>query len=461
MRQHYTFLFSLFFVVFVSLHTPAKAQAVDTKDSLALVNLFKSTNGKGWNHKKNWLTSPVSTWYGVTLTGNRVTKIILAYNNLSGILPATIVNLDHLQYLDLSNNSLSGSIPADIDKLSDLREVYLSSNQLTGSIPASISKMANLQRLYLDFNQLTGNIPNDIGNCTQLTQLQLESNELTGIIPASVNKLTNLLGLYLNFNQLSGTIPNLGNQPALLNLYLDHNQLTGEIPYSFGNLKNLVIVNLSYNQLKQSSDLNFPMADPKKFGYGNISFNHNNFDGLEFIANKFPQVIYAPQAIIPLHQHGNTLNVNVGGTLSNNTYSWYKVGTKGSITIKKDSTFTPTANGRYYVKVTNAIATKLTLVSDTIKFTMCNLIASSKMTNTLNMEAARRGFQVFPNPASNMITVKTNGVANIIVTNAAGTIILRKDITNNSSINVSAFPNGVYFVQNKTTQEVQRILVQH
>ena len=63
---------------------------VEEQDSLALVALYDSTDGINWNNNTNWLTGPVSSWYGITVTGNRVTKIDLEDNNLQGNLPSEI-----------------------------------------------------------------------------------------------------------------------------------------------------------------------------------------------------------------------------------------------------------------------------------------------------------------------------------------------------------------------------------
>src|ERR1035437_724489 len=60
-----------------------KAQ-VAVQDSLALVDLYNSTNGPGWTSKANWLTGPVKNWYGITVTANRVVNINLGYNQLTG-----------------------------------------------------------------------------------------------------------------------------------------------------------------------------------------------------------------------------------------------------------------------------------------------------------------------------------------------------------------------------------------
>ena len=46
-------------------------------DSLALVELYNSTNGPGWTNNDNWLTGSIDTWYGITVSGDRVTEINL------------------------------------------------------------------------------------------------------------------------------------------------------------------------------------------------------------------------------------------------------------------------------------------------------------------------------------------------------------------------------------------------
>src|SRR6478735_12831338 len=91
--------------------TPAKAQ-VNVNDSLALIDLYNSTNGPGWSNKINWLTTaPVSTWTGVSIVDNRVTVLNLYSSNLYGTIPASIGNLVKLKTLTLTDNQLNGAIP--------------------------------------------------------------------------------------------------------------------------------------------------------------------------------------------------------------------------------------------------------------------------------------------------------------------------------------------------------------
>lgn len=48
---------------------------VNEQDSLALVALYQSTDGTNWTNNNNWLTGTVDTWHGITVIGDRVTKI--------------------------------------------------------------------------------------------------------------------------------------------------------------------------------------------------------------------------------------------------------------------------------------------------------------------------------------------------------------------------------------------------
>jgi hypothetical protein len=67
---------------------------------------------------------------------------------------------------------------------------------------------------------------------------------------------------------------------------------------------------------------------------------------MQFVERTFPFAIYGDQARIPVHQNGNALSVSAGGTLSNNTYKWFKCGETGTkiiATIAGDSVFHPFA----------------------------------------------------------------------------------------------------------------------
>lgn len=292
-----------------------------TSDSLALVALYNAANGANWTRKANWLTGNVSTWYGVMVSGGRVTTLHLNDNNLVGTIPTEIGNLTSLTVLVLNINQLSGSIPAEIGNLTLLTYLDLSANQLSGNIPEEIGSLSSLEYLYLRLNQLSGSIPVEIGNLTSLVSLELQINQLSGSIPVEIGNLTSLTELNLQNNQLSGSIPvEIGNLNSLFSLSFFNNQFT--------------------------------------------------FAGMETVVQTFGAInyfIYAPQANINIIKQGSTLSVNAGGTLANNTYKWYKNG--GLVaTITGNNAYVPSSSGSYHVTVTNSITTGLTLTSNTIAY---------------------------------------------------------------------------------------------
>ena len=79
---------------------------------------------------------------------------------------------------------------------------------------------------------------------------------------------------------------------------------------------------------------------------------------------------YSPQNNIPITSEGDTLYVDAGGKIENNTYYWYKDDVEYK-TIVGDSLLIATESGRYYCKVTNSAVDDLTLQSDYIN--ICSL----------------------------------------------------------------------------------------
>ena len=58
----------------------------------ALVALYRATHGNSWGKKTGWCTdAPLSEWYGVKVSDDRVVELCLCDNNLQG---ATVVELE-------------------------------------------------------------------------------------------------------------------------------------------------------------------------------------------------------------------------------------------------------------------------------------------------------------------------------------------------------------------------------
>ena len=161
-----------------------------------------------------------------------------------------VLDLIHLESLDLSWSQVSGTIPEAIDTLSELQNLNLSYNAFDAQpIPAGITRLTNLAQLQLSHvgyygnrGGFTGTIPREIGNLTKLTVLSLPNGSLEGTIPSSIYALGDLQYLELQNNQLSGKIPeNIGNFTKLKMLVLSNNRFSGAIPASISDLEDTLI----------------------------------------------------------------------------------------------------------------------------------------------------------------------------------------------------------------------------
>ncbi len=313
MKKIFTLILALIIVCVCK--TNAVTAQVNVQDSLALVDLYNSTNGPNWQFN-NWLTSaPVSTWDGITVSNNRVTEIQLGGLGEDGPIPASIGNLTALKSFS-AQYGITGTLPSTIGNCAALQSLTLFfCDNLDGPLPSTLGNLSNLTNLYLYSDSITGSIPSSLGSLSKLKYLNLAGNQLTGNIPASLNNLTNLQTLDISFNLLSGSVPDLSALDSLKTLSLRDNKLT--------------------------------------------------FAGMEAIATDFSFADYQAQRRIPINQHNHVLSVSAGGTLSNNTYKWYKSSTLVA-TINGDSAYTATEAGYYHVEITNSIATALTLISDSV-----------------------------------------------------------------------------------------------
>lgn len=201
------------------------------RDSLALVDLFNSTEGSYWTDKWN-LRRPMEMWHGVILNEEGcVESLNLHKRGLHGKISTKIGNLYNLQSLILSFNQLSGNIPPEIGNLTNLLTLSLRHSELSGNIPSELGNLSTLEELFLDGNGLTGSIPPEVGNLTKLKNIFLQRNQLSGHVPAELGKLARVRRINLSDNKLLGEIPKeLGQLDSCFLLILANNQLEGCIP---------------------------------------------------------------------------------------------------------------------------------------------------------------------------------------------------------------------------------------
>ena len=215
--------------------TCAGSTAVGTDPEQDLVDdcntLLDSKNTLAGTATLNWSKDlAMSSWDGITLSGNRVGRIILTDKDLDGVIPAELGDLTGLTRIDLDENELTGEIPAQLGNLKQMTHLYLFDNALTGSIPPELGHMTALQVLYLEDNALTGSVPTEIGDLSNLTQLILGDNELSGDIPDEIAGISTLRHLSVRDNNHTGQIPRGLSAIPFTHLSLSGNSFTGCLP---------------------------------------------------------------------------------------------------------------------------------------------------------------------------------------------------------------------------------------
>ncbi|MEO0333171.1 MAG: hypothetical protein AAF223_16050, partial [Bacteroidota bacterium] len=122
-------------------------------DSLALVALYNATDGANWTDNTNWLSGNIDTWQGVIVANNRVTRLELNGNQLSGSLPTAMNDLTGINYADFRNNSLVGTLGDWISNFAEASDsLRLSGNELTAMASSIVSSLGVVD---VSDNQLT------------------------------------------------------------------------------------------------------------------------------------------------------------------------------------------------------------------------------------------------------------------------------------------------------------------
>jgi len=358
----------LIFICIILLYIPFPLFGqVQEQDSLALVALYSSTDGDNWNNNTNWLTGSVSTWYGITVSGDRVTKIDMENNQMYGNIPSEIGSLTALTHMYFMNNYLSGAIPSELGNMTQLQYLHLNENNLTKTIPSELGNLNQLMGLQLGDNQLSGTIPEEIFNLTNLEYLSLYENNLNGTISSDISNLTNLNTLSISNNQFEGSIPSeIGHLTLLQNVSLFSNQFSGVLPEEMINLTSLKRVNILNNEFTDLPNLS-SISSLISLKIENNKFTFEDIEPHIGIAT----FTYSPQDSIGEKQDtlvttGSTLLLSVAVGGKNNQYQWFKNGAPIAQAEDSSHIITPVQMsdaGSYSCEITNTIATELTLYS--------------------------------------------------------------------------------------------------
>ena len=377
--------------------------AVSQLERDALIAIYDATGGStSWIGMTNWNTdTPVSTWKGVSTTGNKVISLALQSFNPVGQLPEELGGLIHLEqlFIGLGDLNLTGPIPASIGNLTKLRKFWIQGTGMSGEIPASIGNLINLFEIRLLGNNFTGVLPASMSNLNKLESVGLTGNEVLG-----------------KRSSFSGAIP--FNSP-IANIALSENQ------YDFSDIEPFVQAG------------NF-----KSFVYS----PQNTNDIAQTIESGFG-------ADITLNVNDTNLNRTSAPTAMNNEYQWYKDNVK--IAGATGASFTivdaqVTDSGVYYCEITNSILPDLVIVRAPITIVIDGTLGDSIISTDK--------ISIYPNPAANWLTIKSFNLqdAKVKIFDINGRLIVSEILNGNSnSLNVENLQTGTYILKIEDKNKVQ------
>ncbi len=341
-------------IIFGFFYNSAFSQ-VTQEDFDALVAIYNSTDGTNWAHKDNWNVSTgtkdsvTDQWYGITVSGGRVTEINLPSNNLTGPLPTEIGNLTALFYLNLRWNKID-SIPAEIGQCTALNYISIGNN-LFISLPPEIGNLPVLRTLSVIKGPLA-TIPPEIGNISSLSRFEAYETNITEI-PVELGNCTNLDTVVLSSCKLNS------------------------VPAEINKLTKLTILDLGYNNISDLPDMS-ALTKLKLFYVNNNSLDFGDLEATNLTWGGISSTRYFSQSKVALtksYSPGQTiLTCTVSG--SNNQYKWYRFNSEIIGETGNSITIPDTGYGSYYCVVTDTNFQDLTLYSITEDVNLTNGVLS-------------------------------------------------------------------------------------
>ena len=129
----------------------------------------------------------------------QLNKVLLQNNEISGVLPSSLLDLLDLRMLNIAQNYFHGQLPDLVAP--SLRRLIVNQNNFHGTIPQSLCSKRELASLDLSGNdKMTGSLPSCLGGLPELNLLKVTDLGLTGTVPASLCDVS---------REMNGLTPNI------------------------------------------------------------------------------------------------------------------------------------------------------------------------------------------------------------------------------------------------------------
>jgi len=274
----------------------------------ALAVFYYSTGGESWIYKFNFL-QPIDHcgWYDrfVDGTGRIIRQGVTECQKFE-----PNFDIDKVSRIEITNNNLSGNIPSEIKHLPNLQTFSTPFNGLMGSsLDPFLQLSGSLSHLEVQYCKITGQIPDNFGSMSNLISLGLGNNLITGTIPLSFFELSNLVVLGIDDNMLEASIQSFGAFTKMKKLYIEDNLINGQITEGMitNGWQGMVDLDVSFNRMDGPLPSNlFSMKDLEV-----VDIHGNDFVG------KIPEVGPAHENLSFFAVQDNSLTGNLPESIVN------------------------------------------------------------------------------------------------------------------------------------------------
>jgi hypothetical protein len=442
------------------------SQIIDFPD-VTLKNVLLSAN------TTNFIASNTNQYFSPTIIDlnedgeiDQNEALLIERLNISN---SSITNLEGIQYftnlkrIDCNQNNIS---EFNFSEIASLKQISISNNLFQSLVPENLPP--DLSHLNCSFNGLSHL---DMSSFNSLRYLNCSNNQIDFLNFSNDN--INMYYLNCSFNNLTSIIipyfdefEDQGEQTMHLNC--SNNQLSEIIfpsdhkDFSFFDISNNNLTEIDLNQIHVYGSVNFSNNPFNNLDFTNFGMSSMDYDYYEimFIQNTNVETLLFPSSIVGQLIIRNNQNLNFV-SIKNEEYNMFEnwIGYDEELeesiyeTIGLDFTNNPNLSviccDSFEINYVNSITENITITDN------CLL-------NTTTFYESNNLVSVFPNPFSDIISIKTSSkdidIISIKIYNMLGQLILYEmysDTINTSHLNEGSY---VVFIDTNHGNQIQKLI---